>query len=320
MGFDELGNPDGKVDQVLGSVVDNSYVREQSVVQDSVVSDRCFVISSTVKDSKVSGGTVRVSNVSDSCDVQGSMLANVKMSDHCKIASSYFATETESEKADKLVITRTKSLNGSVLAVGGGRIHGSELDHCHITFRGKEPLITSSTINDSRVLLNNAAGQQGKITLAIIQDESVIGTGAPPVGEEGIAGTQIIKGVSGKPPIFISYAHIQGSPVILATSKGSPQITGYKGQPAKVLGFAKVYDNAHVAGTVGENAEVFGDAQIMGQAVIVGDCKVGGTAVMVSGMFSTGEFMEGRHEGGDSFMDRVSAKIRSKMTGEDGED
>jgi hypothetical protein len=178
------------------------------------------------------------------------------------------------------------------------------LENAGISFFGKGPIITSSTISYSYVSL----GDQGSISLAVVQDKSQV---------EGAA---IIKGIAGKPPVFISNAVIGYEARVLATAKGSPQITGYAEKRAHVLGSAKVYDNAHVAGWVDQDAEVFGDAKVMSNASIYGDCKVGGTAVMVSGDFTKGVYMAGRHEGGDdgaSMTGRISSGIRSMLGGED---
>jgi hypothetical protein len=48
---------------------------------------------------------------------------------------------------------------------------------------------------------------------------------------------------------------------------------------------------------------------------ITGDCRVGGTAEMLSGTYTTGEYMSGKHTGGDpkSLTDRAMSAIKSAL-------
>lgn len=276
---------DGKVTKILGSALSESAVGNQT----------------TIKDSMVTKSIVTESQVIDSCELNTAVLEKVKISDYSKISNSTFRGKI----GTNLNVMRTKATNETkVTAEDGGTINNSVLENAGISFFGKGPIITSSTISYSYVSL----GDQGSISLAVVQDKSQV---------EGAA---IIKGIAGKPPVFISNAVIGYEARVLATAKGSPQITGYAEKRAHVLGSAKVYDNAHVAGWVDQDAEVFGDAKVMSNASIYGDCKVGGTAVMVSGDFTKGVYMAGRHEGGDdgaSMTGRISSGIRSMLGGED---
>lgn len=111
--------------------------------------------------------------------------------------------------------------------------------------------------------------------------------------QEGTS-TLSVEGNNKSKPIYMKYATIGGRPVI----SGSARITGYADQYAYVGGSAKISDNAIVAGHVIDSAVVFGNAKVEGKCTISGDCRVGGDAHMMSGTYTTGEYLTGEHSGG----------------------
>lgn len=124
---------------------------------------------------------------------------------------------------------------------------------------------------------------------------------------EAGAGYLSIEGNNKSNPVNMVYATIGGTPVI----SGSAKIRGYANQYAYIGGSATVTGNAIVAGHVIGNAVVFGNAKVEGKCTISGDCRVGGDAHMMSGTYTTGEYLTGQHSGGTG---GLFGTIREELT------
>ena len=264
--------------QIVGDcAISKSKVYNKSVVKNSVVSD------ASVEDSSVDSCEITVSSVAhvklDTCHVRN--LANLRGDDFDSKLTAMYSTFDLVQVRGRGTISQSKlSASSAFYQKTGGEVNLLDV----------KTRIASCTITETSISLYESGGRSGSIILADI-DQSMIG--------DSSGGAVTIKGVSGS-PVDIGYAEITGNASIIATKSGKPiKVIGFPDQPAIVSGNAKVYGSAYVSGKVEEHAEVFDEAQVMRWTTIRGNCKVGGTAVMVSGVYTTGVFMEGRHEGGD---------------------
>ena len=283
---------------------DSSQVIGDSAVSESRVHSNSIVKNSAVSDSRVNSSTL------SSCDLSNAVVIATSL-DSCKVRnrSTLHGSQVNSEDRSGRHLTAMYSSFDDTSVIGSGTISSTKMTSCPgVKLEGKKTRIAGSTISNTSVYLSETGSRPGIISVADI-DDSVI-------GKEEVGSAVIIKGLPGA-AVDIGYAHIKDSASVVATRAGKPpKVIGFPTQPAVVSGFAKVYDSAYVSGKVEENAEVFGDAKVEGLATIKGSCKVSGTAVMVSGVFTKGEFTEGRHEDGDEgarMKDSISYKFKTLL-------
>ena len=296
--------------QILGdSAVSDSTIGAGSTVSNSAVSE------GVLTDSKVSGGFVTSSRVMSSnlldCKLTDAAVNSANLTG-CKVSES--SVESDMPGKNALTAQYSSFINrASVYATVPCTVVSSVVENSSIRLGRSGSKIYGSRIKNADISLTGGA-RVSMISSADIEGASIGGTGYamgfPHSSTMDSSCDVVIKGASGN-PVYIRNAEIRESATIIATKGKAPQITGYESQFAVVEGRAKVYDSAHVAGRVSGNAEVFGNAQVEANATITGDCRVGGTAIMTKGTYTTGEYMEGTHTGGDD--GNTSIRIQKKV-------
>ena len=298
VGNSTVGQKDGIVDTSTidgESNVINSVIFKNSTVRDSDV-NYAAVKSSTVKSrSRVEGVVLDSSHVSNSEIIssdagESDFFGDMKMEMHKEILES----SIENSYVEETHVDRSKVWGGSRLKnahIYDSNVVGAEVSNVSLNYA----TVRGGSVKNTRPIPRDTfSGVEvpGDIDNATIENVDV--------SDSKIFNGPTIKCSPGS-GAFIHLARIFGPVKITGAVKIAGLISPKDGhiQLAEVSGDAQVSENAEISGKVTGNAQVSGNAQIHGLATITGDCKVFGTAEMISGYYTKGVYSEGRHEGGD---------------------
>lgn len=265
------------------SSVANSGVFDGSQVIGSEIESSLILGRSTIKGSKMHAAYVRESTLTGMTVKGGDVGATAADIVKSTLENSWVSGQGHIEDSTVRGAARITNPNINSSVVVGAEIRDeSYLFEAHVLGGIVErSRITSSTVAYVEIVDSYIEGQNVRIACAQ-------GSGA----YIGLA--EVIEG-----------AQITGSPQIIGLAEGG------KKQLASIKGMAQISGSPKISGKVLGNAQVSGNAEVHGLAIIKGDCKVSGTARMISGTFTTGEYTEGTHEGGDppSILDQVMSKV-----------
>ena len=284
------------VSTIKNSRISSDYFRTTSPsISSSDIKDSTLIVS-VVKGSAIHHSMIegRNSTIIDSSIVDSKLDGQFVIKDSVSITNSTLSGNSEQcTLKDRVTIINSncKDVNLTATAVKQSELNAviaeySQFESSKISY-GKKIFDCKFVNSDIRVenamsstCVNVKAGSFRELIAATIEDCNDISAS--------------IRGTSKSSPVYIQYANLKNSVRI----SGSAKIMGFPSQYAEVSEFAQVRGNATVSGRVTGQAIVEGNAEIHGQCTISGDCTVGGTAKMISGHYTTGEYMSGEHSGG----------------------
>jgi hypothetical protein len=286
-----------------GDASDNSSVSEVSTVINSSVTGGSQVKSSNVDQSDIRGGSTVTRAKIVGYDIHGTKINSSTIRSEEGEYSPNLGGEgliairqiNSSDISDAVVrssmVYRSKISGGAKIirsAIEDSKLHGTDTEGAYL--KNVTAVVATITSNGLPTTVMNADVQYAEIV-----DSKILG------------GTIKCNRAS---RAYMEKVYMTGTPSIT----GNPQIIGLtdpegKTQYAEIAGSAQISGSPKIAGKVSGNARVSGNAEVHGLARVEGNCVVTGTARMISGVFTTGTYDSGTHEGGDGIVATVLGKF-----------